>query len=370
MAHIGIDARLTAYRTGGISTYIHQLVRALETLDTQNRCTVLHSRKADTSIATRFETASLFTPPHHRLERIALSAELTRFNLDMLHSPDFIPPLRGAKRHVITVHDLTFLHDTSHKDAEAIRYYNDQIEAAVKQADAILSVSEATRSDLMALLGVPGEKITIQPNGVHPRFKAYSKRKRSSLAAMFSNYEGLPGRYILFVGTWEPRKNIPALLDAYALLPQDVRKDYGLLLVGEPGWLFDATQERIEAMQAQGYAIHQRSGVSDTALVDLYNVASMVVLPSLYEGFGLPALEALACGVPVVASDTSALPEVVGDLGLLCDPHDPQSLADAMLAALDEREQARALRQGPPWAAQFTWERSAQIALSVYNSLT
>lgn len=370
MAHIGIDARLTAYRIGGINNYVRRLVAALERIDQQNQYTILHSRKAEEPITSRFNIGSVFTPPHHRIERIALSAELTRFNLDLLHSPDFIPPHRGARRHIITVHDLTFLLYPQHKDTDSRYYYNDQIEVAVNHADHILSVSEATKQDLVAMLGVQPDKITVQPNGIDKRFKAYSERKRGTLSTMFQNYEGLPGKYILFVGTLEPRKNIPCLLDAYAMLPPDVREAHALLLVGQPGWLFDDTLGRIESMQRSGFAIQIRSNISDTALVDIYNVASVVVLPSLYEGFGLPALEALACGVPAVVSNVSSLPEVVGDLGLLFDPNDPHALASAILRALSPEEQKRALRHGPSHAAQFTWERSARIALSVYNRFT
>lgn len=370
MAHIGIDARLTAYRMGGISTYIRRLVAALEQIDQENQYTILHSRKAEELIVSRFDVGSVFTPPHHRLERIALSAELTRFNLDLLHSPDFIPPRRGAKRHIITVHDLTFLLYPQHKDDDSRYYYNDQIEAAVSHADHILSVSKATKQDLIGMLGIRSDKITVQPNGIDSRLKPYSLRKRNTLSTMFEHYEGLPGKYILFVGTFEPRKNIPCLLDAYELLPTDIRNEYALLMVGQPGWLFDDTLDRIEMMQRNGYRIEMRNNVSDAALVDIYNVASVLVLPSLYEGFGLPPLEALACGTPAIVSNTSSLPEVVGDVGILFDPNDPHALVSAIIHALSDDEQARALRLGPRHAANFTWEQSARIALSVYQRFT
>ncbi|MBZ0098858.1 MAG: glycosyltransferase, partial [Taibaiella sp.] len=164
--HIGIDARLTYYRTGGISTYMRRLVAALEMLDTTNRYTVFHSRKTRESLVRSFGRASLWTPCHHRLERFALSVELARFRLDVLHSPDFIPPLHGARRHVITVHDLTFLHYPQFLTADARRYYNDQIETAVRKADHILADSHSTKADLVTMLNVPPEKISVHWLGV------------------------------------------------------------------------------------------------------------------------------------------------------------------------------------------------------------
>src|SRR5262245_12578701 len=131
MMHIGIDARLTYYRTGGISTYIIRLVEALERLDSVNRYTVFHSRKARESLVHTARHASLRTPSHHRLERLALSVELLRHNLDVFHTTDFIPPLFGARRQIITVHDLTFLHYPQFLTSESRRYYNDHIEYAV-----------------------------------------------------------------------------------------------------------------------------------------------------------------------------------------------------------------------------------------------
>src|SRR5438270_10159821 len=145
MMHIGIDARLTYYRTGGISTYIIRLVDALERLDSVNRYTVFHSRKARESLVHRFRHASLWTPSHHRIERLALAVELLPHSLDVFHTTDFIPPQFGARRHIITVHDLTFLHYPQFLTAESRHYYNDQIQYAVQRADHILTDSEASK---------------------------------------------------------------------------------------------------------------------------------------------------------------------------------------------------------------------------------
>jgi glycosyltransferase involved in cell wall biosynthesis len=362
MTHIGIDARITAYRQGGISTYTRRLVEALARLDYKNSYTVFHSQRSQNALTWRFPAPRLWTPPHHRLERLALSVELLRYRLNVFHSVDFIPPWRGAKHHVITVHDLTFLHFPQHKDKDAIRYYNDQIEMAVTQADHILSVSEATKTDLITLLDVSPGKITVQPHGVEPNFKPMAFDNQVAWARKLN----LPENYVLFVGTLEPRKNIETLLDAYTLLINPPP----LLLVGRMGWLFDETWARIQVMQAKGYDIIHRDDIDDDGLPAVYNGAAALVLPSHYEGFGLPALEAMACGVPVVASDNSSLPEVVGGCGLLVDPNDADALAEAIERAMyDGLWRKTAILNGKVQAALFTWENSARIARAVYEGV-
>lgn len=365
MAHIGIDARLTHYRTGGISTYTRRLVAALADLTTAHRITVFHSRKAQQPISDHFPAASLWTPPHHRLERIALSVELLRHRLDVLLSPDFIPPWRGARRHIITVHDLNFLYYPQYLTADSRRYYNDQIETAVKQADHILAVSQATCDDLIKLLAVSPHKITVQPHGVDERFRPLTDAEITPIRHELD----LPPRYILHVGTLEPRKNIAGLLHAYHDLLRDMPDAPRLLLVGRPGWLFDETEALIRNLNLQDHLL-RRESVTDAQLPAVYNMADVLVMPSFYEGFGLPALEAMACGTIPIVSNRSSLPEVVGDTGLLIDPDDPATLTAALKKALTDSEwreqQQIAVRER---AALFTWQRSAQIALDTVRAV-
>jgi glycosyltransferase involved in cell wall biosynthesis len=364
MVHIGIDARLTGYRVGGVSAYTHYLITALADLNPPEKFTVFHSRHASAKARTQFPTATLWTPPHHRLERWVLSAELLRWRLDILHSPDFIPPLYGANRHIITVHDLTFLHYPQHKDADSIRYYNGQIKMAVRQAAHILAVSEATKTDLKKMLNTPDEKISVQLHGVDARFHPLEpellQKRRIELE--------LPPTYILHVGTLEPRKNIPALIDVFIELHQSSPDTPPLLLVGKMGWLFDDTKMRIRRLQKDGVPIILRDDINDDALPAVYNLATVLVMPSFYEGFGMPALEAMACGTPTIVSDCSSLPEVVGETGLLIDPYNPKTLFHALERALSDPSWRRQSRQlGLVRAQQFSWRKSAEIALSVYR---
>ena len=176
MAHIGIDARLTHYRVGGISRYITALISAFEQLQPSHDITLLQSRKAQRPLSTQFGAAAVWTPPHHRWERAALTLELARRRFDLLHSPDFIAPLRGGKRHVITVHDLSFIHYPEYITAESRHYYNGQIEASVRRADHILADSQATKSDLMDILEVPADKITAHVLGVDEHFRPLARQ--------------------------------------------------------------------------------------------------------------------------------------------------------------------------------------------------
>ncbi len=359
---IGIDARLTYYRTGGISTYIVRLIEALERLDFEHQYVVFHSRKARESRVKRFKRADLWTPCHHRIERLALSVELARYGLDLLHSPDFIPPIRGARRHVITVHDLNFFYYPQYLTAESRRYYSDQIGAAVQQADHILADSEATKRDMIAMLNVPAEKITVHMLGVDENFKPSSlneiARVRQSL--------DLPPEYLLYVGTFEPRKNIAGLIDAYAQLPPDAPT---LLLAGNRGWLFDETMDRIKHMNL-GNRVIWRENIPQADLPALYSGASLLITPSFYEGFGLPALEAMACGTIPIVSNRGSLPEVVGEVGLQVDPDDPSDIARAITHALSDTAWRKHQREaGLRRAATFQWDNTARIVLSVYDAV-
>lgn len=361
---IGIDGRLTYYRTGGISTYIRRLVLALEALDPSNDYTVFHSRKASDRLGTRFRRGVLWTPSHHRLERFALSVELAPHRLDVYHSPDFIPPQYGGRRHIITVHDLNFLHYPQYLTDESRRYYNDQIAWAVRHADHILADSEASRQDMVSMLGVPAAKITVHMLGVDESFRPLPA---TELAEALHTLK-LPPRYLLFVGTFEPRKNIAGLLEAYQQLVQRLPDAPPLVLAGHRGWLFDETMARIDALHL-GERVLWREGISQALMPALYNGAVALVTPSFYEGFGLPALEAMACGTVPIVSNRSSLPEVVGPVGLQVEPEDSASIAAALEQAVcDDDWRVRMVEAGIARAQTFTWDNTARIVRSVYEA--
>jgi glycosyltransferase involved in cell wall biosynthesis len=365
---IGIDARIVYYAQGGISNYVLYLLRALAALDADAEYYVLHSRKdRDFSLpGPNFHSVVCWTPSHHRLERWALGAEVARLKLDLLHTTDFIPPAFGYDRSVITVHDLNFLYYPQFLTTESHHYYNRQIEWAVRRTEHILADSHATEADLTALLEVPPEKITVVHLAAAPAFRPLADGEARRIAA---RHDLEPG-YLLFVGTLEPRKNLPGLLQAYRLLLDAQATAAPLVLVGGKGWLYDEVFERVEALRLNGHVRFLHS-VPDTDLPGLYNAASVLATPSFYEGFGLPALEAMACGTPVVVADRASLPEVVGEAGLLVNPDDVDDIARALNRVLtDEPLRARMRALGLAQAARFTWERTAQATLAVYREVT
>jgi len=364
MAHIGIDARLPYYRDGGISTYVRRLIRALEQLDAHNDYTIFHRHGAAETLTERFQRADVWTPAHHRLERLALSAELLPRRLDLFHSVDFIPPYRAARAHIITVHDLTFLHYPQYLTAESRRYYNGQIQAAVTQADHILADSDSTRRDLMAMLNVPTEKITVHMLGVGEQYKPLPAAEVAPILAQY----GLSAGYLLHVGTWEPRKNIPALLRAYRDLLLTTADLPPLVLAGRKGWHYEVLRAECDALGLEERVLW-RDSIPDAHLPALYNGALLNLTVSLYEGFGLPALEGMACGVVPIVSNRSSLPEIVGDVGLRINPDDDASIAAALHHALHDSAWRTAQRSAAlQRALAFTWEACARVTLSVYRA--
>lgn len=360
---IGLDGRLHAYAPGGISRYARRLAVELAALLPPGSLTLIqHRRETEPVNAPGLRSLRAWTPPHHRWERWALGAELLPQRLDLLHSADFIPPAWGARRTIITVHDLNFLYYPQYLTAEARRYYNEQIRWAVARADALLADSYATQRDLVQLLGVPEERITVVHLAADEAFRPLPPEQT---AAVLAGY-GLEPGYLFFVGTWEPRKNLPGLLEALALLHAR-GEPRTLVIAGRPGWLYDEIFARIQALHLEPW-VRFVERVPQEELVALYNGALLLALPSFYEGFGFPALEAMQCGTPAVVADRASLPEVVGEAGLRIDPDDPAMLAEACLRlAQDPALRARLREAGFRQAARFTWNATARQTLALYR---
>jgi glycosyltransferase involved in cell wall biosynthesis len=368
--HIGLDCRLPYYQMGGISQFVLHLLPALAALDQTNRYSVLHMAKDGRSYtpgASNFQRLNLYTPCHHRWERWTLSAELLPRRLDLLHSIDFIPPQRGARKHLITVHDLNFIYFPEFLTEESKRYYVDQIQWAVNHADHITADSEATRQDVIAHLHVDPAKITTVYLAANP---LYSRDYSPAVIEATLAQHNLPPGFILFVGTLEPRKNIPRLLRAYKEMREETAVDVPLILVGSKGWIYDEIFATIEQLGLQGHARHL-SGIYDEALAHLYRAAGVLVTPSHYEGFGLPALEAMHSGCPVIVSNRGSLPEVVGPAGLLLAPDDVTGWAEALARVLtDSALRDTMVAQGKTQAATFSWPRTASQMLDLYEKVS
>ncbi len=358
--HVAIDARLAHYTAGGITHYTLNLARALAASAPSDRFTLLRSvkQRGGLPVARNLGSTPLLTPPHHRFEQLSLPLEVARVCPDLLHCPDFIPPLHRTFRSVISVHDLAFRFFPEFVTAESRRYYG-QVEAAMASADAILVDAASTRDDLERELGIDPKRVTVVYLAADEIFRPLPTAQVEEWCAAHH----LPVGGILWVGTLEPRKNVATLLRAYARL-QDAPT---LVLAAKPGWLMDDTAALIDSLGIKNRVVwFQQRGQDD--LLHLYNAAKLFVFPSLYEGFGFPPLEAMACGTPVVSSEAGSLAEVIGDAALAVPPKDEAAIAEAMDRALRDVSLATELRiRGLERAARFSWDRTAEETLAVYR---
>ncbi len=363
---IGIDARLVHYHQAGIGQYILRLTDALANLDHENEYYLFHSRKDRSRLvdAPNFHRRVLWTPSHHRFERWAISAEMLPHPLDVFHSPDFIPPRKISAPNVVTVHDLAFLLYPRFLTQDAARYYG-QIDAS-RTAAHIIAVSQSTKRDVTRLLGVPDDKVSViyeaASKSAQPMDKA---RARELVREKF----GITGAFILFVSTIEPRKNLPTLLAAYSRLRDVYKCDAQLVVAGHKGWLTEEVDQAVAKYNLADRVCFLGS-VPNQELAYLYNAARVFALPSFYEGFGLTPLEAMATGTPVIVSNVSSLPEVVGDAGILIDPNDVEAWTVALHRVItDDTLYVEMSEKGLKRAQNFSWERAARETLAVYKKV-
>jgi glycosyltransferase involved in cell wall biosynthesis len=263
---------------------------------------------------------------------------------------------------VVTVHDLSFLRHPDRLSARRRWYLEWAVGRSARRADWVIAVSRSTRDDLAELAGVPGEKISVIPLGVDPSFKPASSHP--------SRPTPLDGRpYILHVGTLEPRKNLDVLVHAFARLREAAHLPHALVLVGARGWSYEPVLQLVKSL---GLDDHVRF-VDYVGPVDLprwYTDADLFAFPSVYEGFGLPVLEAMACGLPVVTTDSSSLRELAVDAALLVEPGSPEALEDAMRRILEDRSLRDRLRaKGLERAARYSWEATARETARVYEAV-
>ncbi len=366
---IGIDARSLYYSAGGIGRTTRLLVEALvRAVDAHDEMVLFHSRRHRPwdglhSLPQRIvRPVPLWTPGHHRWEQWTLPIELALHRLDVLHSPDFIPPFQRRCPAVITVHDLAFKRRPDLLTEESRRYYG-QVDRAVRRAQGVAAVSEATKRDMVELLGTPPERVNVIHWGMEPRFQPLPEEDVRAYIVQ----RGLPERFMLWLGVIEPRKNLATLLRALAHLKQMGRAPPSLVVAGATGWLAEETLALIGSLRLEDLVLRLGSFEPEEQPL-LYNAAQAFLFPSLYEGFGLPPLEAMACGTPVAAASTPALCEVLGGAALFVDPEDVEGWADAIQRLVEDeplRERLRA--DGPARAARFRWEDTARAYLQLYR---
>ncbi len=374
---VAIDYTAALHQGAGIGRYVRELVRGLARLDGENEYVICWARDAGGP------PPAEDVPPRSRLVRLPLTermliwlwyrlriplwAELLTGPVDVFHSPDFtLPPLRRAQG-VLTVHDLSFVRVPECADPAQRRYLTAAVPRSARRADIVLADSQNTRHDLLDLFDLPEHKVAVVYPGVDSRFRpVQDKETRLRVRDRY----GLTGPFILALGTLEPRKNLDRLIRAYAHLWIDGPDEATvppLAFSGDVGWLMDGVFRLVDDLEI-GQHTRFLGYVPDKDLPALLSMATCLVYPSLYEGFGLPVLEALACGTPVVTSNVSSLPEVAGDVAVYCDPHDVADIARAIHRVLDDETLRRLLsNRGPEQARHFSWDEAARRVLSVYR---
>jgi glycosyltransferase involved in cell wall biosynthesis len=285
---------------------------------------------------------------------------------DIFHATDhLLPPLRSV-RSVFTVHDLIFRFFPEYHLPLNRWYLSLMLPRFIHRADAIIAVSENTRRDVARLMQIPADKITVIYEGVSPAFCPVTDR--SALERVRQKYH-LPPHFILYLGTIEPRKNLLMLLNAYRALLTQNKSAPDLVIAGRRGWLYQPVFDRVRE-QGLDTRVHFTGWIEAGDQPLLLSAADVFVYPSLYEGFGLPPLEAMACGLPVLSSGASSLPEIVGEGGILLDPQDTSAWVQALGRVLaDGTLRADLSARGVAQAGKFSWDRSARETISVYERL-
>lgn len=371
---IAINCQLLSMHRTGVGRYIRELVWALAHVDDENEYVLYANAQVPEgtfpskgNFTVRLAQIPLLTAAARILwEQLCLPIALLQDQIDIVHFPDqsypFLPlPCPSA----ITVHDLVFnIYPRTYTWGKRF-YKNLAMKAAIDRADHIIVDSESTKRDVIQAYGISGERCSVIHCGLSEGFRPISDQ--SALDATRARF-ALPAKFILHVGTLAPDKNLASLIDAFVLLRQGFAVQHELVSVGPTGWLFNSLFRQVEEYGIQD-EVHFLGYVGNDELARIYCLADILVFPSLYEGFGFPVLEAMACGTPVVTSNVSSLPEVAGEAALLVDPHHAPEIAEAIMTILKEEPvRNRLIARGFKRAQAFSWEQTAMRTLQVYSA--
>ncbi len=371
---IAIDATPITNRSG-TGYYTQKLIEFLGRADSENKYVLFCPKgyKAD------LEHPGMFDYPNFRFielrsrsqaavaiwRQLSLPAQLRKLKIDLVHFPSFIASLRSDTPSVVTVHDLCFaLFPEAFSTLRRI-YYRSIIPQSVKRCDSVIADSDSTRKDILERLNAEDDRVRTVHLGVDPVrfFRVIRESERERLREQYN----LPKEFILYVGTLEPRKNVARLIRAfdYGIVSRGL--SHHLVIAGRKGWLFDDIFREVRALNLED-RVHFPGFIPPSHLAALYSMTRALAYPSLYEGFGLPCLEAMSCGAPVITSDRSSLPELVGDCALIVDPTSVDSIAGALNKICSDDELHKVLSEkGPRRASHFSWLTTAKKTVEVYN---
>jgi glycosyltransferase involved in cell wall biosynthesis len=371
MKHIALNTHLLSrqmgYRQAGIHRYMFNLLMNLPLVDDEHfHYTALAHHDLDhpshrfATQVSRFETSS----PVRRIlwEQTAQPLALWRLKPDLYHALAFVGPWTLPCPSVATVYDLGFVRFPEILTAARRRYLTTFTRFTCQRATRVIAISQSTADDLITLMGIDPAKIDIAYPGVSDGFQPLPEDEIET----FRRQQGLPDRFFLFLGTLEPRKNLPMLLRAYAQLTQSDRDAVHLVLGGGKGWLYDEIFETIARLRLEDTVLTP-GYIAGDELAMWYNAAEALVIPSLFEGFGIPIVEALACGLPVLAADNSSLPEAAGGVSVLLPPHDEVAWTQALAARIHGQPFVSTRQERIEWAKTFTWQRTACQTVESYH---
>jgi glycosyltransferase involved in cell wall biosynthesis len=373
---IAIDYTAAIRQGAGIGAYVRNLIAALLAQDSKNQYVLLTSGRATPEhpfpAAGNVVGRNLLIPDRYLnilwyRWRFPLPATVFSGNVDIYHGPDFVlPPLGKGVRKVVTIHDLAFLEHPEYAVPSLAAYLRRVVPQAIEAADVVATVSHEVSRTVMQHFQAPREKLTVVPNGVGAHFR----RITDPILLDATRYKfGLKHPLVLAVGTLQPRKNHIGLIKAFYQAQKKKNGPAMLAIAGDQGWLYEETRKAVADLNLER-KVRFLGRVSDLELVTLYSMADVFAFPSFFEGFGIPPLEAMACGAPVITSNTSSLPEVAEGAALLVDPHNIDALAQAITELLENEQLRDDLRQkGYQRAQQYTWAMSAHKMLAIYEKL-
>ncbi len=296
-----------------------------------------------------------------RYDQFGIRRDIRAARADIVHYPANVGSVFSLRNMVLTIHDLTFFHNPSWYRAERARYYCWAVARSARHASRIIAVSTATANEICRVLNIPADRIDVVHNGVDER---YTPRNEGEQLAAKGKYR-LPDRYVLFVGTIEPRKNVARIIQAWARIAEDIQED--LVIAGRDGWKVAPIRQEAD-LTDHVRRIHFPGFIEDDDLPAVMSGATALVYPSLYEGFGIPVVEAMACGVPVLTSNVSSLPEIAGDAALTEDPTNVGALADSMrMLATDEALRNELSEKGLKRSKRYSWTNAAEQTLETYR---
>jgi GT2 family glycosyltransferase/glycosyltransferase involved in cell wall biosynthesis len=373
--HIAIDARRICDEHAGMGVYTYNLIKHLQKIDKKNIYTIilnpLKTKIVETSNGNFRKYVTPISIENHIVgdlwRNIYLPHQLHKDKVDVFHDPGyFLPIINGGYKSVVTVHDLVVFSFPQTNSKKYFWYMKQMTSIGAKNADMIIADSYHTKEDLIKILNIPKEKIRVV-------YLATSKHlqptKDPEKHEWIKKKYHINGKYILCVSTIEPRKNLPRLLSAYHQLRKETKLEHKLVVCGTFGWLFGDIFTTIDRLNLRDDVIFT-GYIDDEELPHLYSAAELFVFPSLYEGFGLPALEAMACGVPVITSNSSSLPEIVGDAGIMINPYKSEELSEAISKVLcDENLRKKMSEKSIIRANKFSWEQTALQTLEIYEDL-